>query len=358
MIVLHRFVASVSVPVRTAAAVTIVLILAAGVLAGPVQAQAGAGESAVLLAYERFGQGTSAASRVRVKQFEAHVKELTNGRYTVMTLPEILQALETGSKLPNRTIGITIDGAFRSVYEEAWPRLKAAGLPFTLFVTTDPVDQALPAYMTWDQIRELRDAGVSLGIHTAGYLRASRAGPDAFRADLERAFASFEAALGERPELFSYPNGEMSLAVGKALADAGIKAAFGYQSGPVNQRSDDMHMPRFPIVENYADEKPFKLRVNTLALPVLDLVPADPLVVPADASTFAFTVDPTVGRVRGINCFHSNFGQIEVKEIAERRFEAKLDRPAPKGAWRINCTMPTGGKRFRWFGMQYYTAEG
>ena len=47
-----------------------------------------------------------------------------------------------------------------------------------------------------------------------------------------------------------------------------------------------------------------------------------------------------------------------MKEIAERRYEAKLAGPAPKGAWRINCTMPTGGKRYRWFGMQYYSADG
>ena len=150
----------------------------------------------------------------------------------------------------------------------------------------------------------------------------------------------------------------MSLAVGSALADAGIRAAFGYHSGPVNPRSSVMHMPRFPIVENYADEKPFKLRVNTLALPVVELMPADPLVNPADASTFGFTVDPAVGRIRGINCFHSSFGQLEVEETEDRRFEAKLGKPAPKGAWRINCTMPTGGKRFRWFGMQYYSTGG
>ena len=357
MPVFHRLLVGAAAPALTFATVIAAMLVAAGVSNSPALAQAGAGESAVLLAYQRFGQGTNPDSRVRIKQFEAHVKELTNGRYAVMSVPAILDAIETGAKLPNRTVGITIDGAFRSVYEEAWPRLKAAGLPFTLFVTTDPIDQGLPAYMSWDQIRELRDAGVSLGIHTAGYLRASRADPDAFRADLEKAYASFEAALGERPRLFSYPNGEMSLAVGRTLAEAGIRAAFGYHSGPVNPRSDIMHMPRFPIVENYADEKPFHLRVNTLALPVVGLVPADPIVQPADASTFAFTVDPAVGRVRGINCFHSTFGQLAMVEVADRRFEAKLDTPAPNGTWRINCTMPTGGKRFRWFGMQYYSAE-
>ncbi len=339
-----------------AAALTIAMTLASGIPAGSARAQSGAGESAVLLAYQRFGQGTNPDNRVQIRQFEAHIKELTNGRYTVMPLPDILSAIQTGAKLPNRTIGITIDGAFRSVYEEAWPRLKAAGLPFTLFVTTDPVDQGLPAYMTWDQIRELHRAGVSLGVHTAGYVRASRDDADAFRDDLQRAFASFEAEIGERPRLFSYPNGEMSLAIGRALADAGIRAAFGYHSGPINPRNDVMHLPRFPIVENYADEKSFKLRVNTLALPVVDVVPPDPLVTVTDTGRFGFTVDPALGRIRGITCFHSRFGQLEVTETAERRFEAKLQQPPPAGAWRINCTMPTGGKRFRWFGMQYYSA--
>lgn len=339
------------------AATAVMFFTGAAVNSSAAHAQAGAGESAVLLAYQRFGQGKSASSRVRVEQFEGNITELTGDRYTVMSLPEILETLQTDSKLPNRTVGITIDGAFRSVYDEAWPRLRAAGLPFTLFVTTDPVDQRLRGYMSWDEIREMRDAGVTLGVHTASYLRMSRVGPAAIRADLEKAIARFEAELGMRPTLFSYPNGEMSLAAGRALSEAGISYAFGYHSGAINTLSDPMHMPRFTIVENYADEKPFRLRINTLAMPVTDLTPADPLVTRDGASTFGFTVHPAVGRLRGINCFHSSFGQLDLREVSDRRFEVEFDRPAPAGSWRINCTMPTGGKRFRWFGAQYFTAS-
>jgi len=78
----------------------------------------------------------------------------------------------------------------------------------------------------------------------------------------------------------------------------------------------------------------------------------------AGAKTFGFTVDPAVGRLRGISCIHSVFGPLELTEVSERRFEASLDSPIPKGPWRINCTMPTGGKWYRWFGMQYHVAEG
>jgi len=336
---------------------TATLFAVAGALRpDPAHAQAGAAESAVILAYQRFGESGNRANNVTLAQFKANIKEMTNGRYTVMSLPRILDAVGKGEKLPNRTLGITIDGAYRSVYEEAWPRLKAAGLPFTLFVATDYADRKLPAYMTWDEIRELHNAGVTIGVHTASFLRASRAAADAYRADLDRAAASFEAALGIRPTLFSYPNGEMSLAIGRTIAEAGIVAAFGYHSGAFNRLTDRMHIPRFTIVENYADERSFQQRVNTLALPVVDLVPADPLVSGSGAATFGFTVHPAVGRIRGINCFHSEFGQLDLKEVSERRFEANLGKPAPRGSWRINCTMPTGGKRFRWFGMQYHTA--
>lgn len=106
--------------------------------------------------------------------------------------------------------------------------------------------------MTWEQIRESRDAGATLGLHTAGYVRASRVDP----------------------------------------AESGIRPAFGYHSGPVNRRSNAMRLPRLPIVEHYADDKPFTLRNNTLALPVVDLLPDDPLVAASGSQTSALPWTP------------------------------------------------------------------
>jgi hypothetical protein len=86
-----------------------------------------AADSAVFLMYHRFGEDAYPSTNVRIEQFEAHVAELTSGKYNVMPVGEILGALRSGKSLPDRTIGITIDDAYLSVYKEAWPRLKAAG---------------------------------------------------------------------------------------------------------------------------------------------------------------------------------------------------------------------------------------
>lgn len=340
---------------RTFVAFTLAVLIIGAFAPDSAWAQAGARESAVVLAYQRIGDSRSPDNNVSVKQFEANVATLSDGRHTVMSLPAVLKALESGANVQNRSVAITIDGAYRSVYETAWPRLKAAGLPFTLFVITDPVDQGLPAYMSWDEIRELHQAGVTIGIHTAGFTRISQVSPEEFRADIERSIASYEAALGVKPTLFAWPNGEMSQAAGRILKEAGIEAAFGYHSGPIHALSDRMQMSRFSIVGKYADKKNFDMRIDTLALPVTDVVPEDAMVAGL-ARTFAFTVHASVSRVRGVSCFHSSIGALQLEEVAERRFEAKLEKNQRSGSWRINCTMPTGGKRYRWFGMQYYTA--
>lgn len=320
------------------------------------QSQAGAAESAVVLAYKRFGESRYAETNVTVEQLQAHIAELSSGRYAVRPLAQIVAALDEGRDMDNRTVAITIDEAYRSTYDIAWPRLKAAGLPLTLFVTTSPVDQNLPGYMSWDEIRELRDAGVTIGAHTHTHPHPLSLTPAQFRKEMELSMARFEAELGERPTLFAYPYGEMSAQLAEILKEFDIKAAFGHHSGPTHALLDPYFMPRFPMNERYGEADPFRLRLNTLSLPVVDLDPADPFVRGGGVATLTFTIHPAAGRLRDLNCFHSRLGQVELAPAGDRRFELQLDGDNARGAWRINCTMPTGGKRYRWLGLQYFNA--
>src|SRR3546814_19731197 len=73
---------------------------------------------AVLLMYHRFGEDDLPSTSIRLSQFEAHLAELTSGRYRVMALPEIVARLRAGQPLPQRAVAITIDDAALSVYRE------------------------------------------------------------------------------------------------------------------------------------------------------------------------------------------------------------------------------------------------
>ena len=106
-----------------------------------------AADQAVVIMYHRFGEQDYPSTNIRVEQFEAHLAELTSGKFKVMDLPDIVKALKAGESLPDRTVGISIDDAYASTYTVAWPRLKKAGLPFTVFVSTGQVDRKLGGMM-------------------------------------------------------------------------------------------------------------------------------------------------------------------------------------------------------------------
>ncbi len=336
-------------------------VLAAGTLSAATTLAQGNADSAVIFAYQRFADDLYPANNTPVEMLEAQIAELSGGAYDVRPVPEIVAALFEGRTLGDRTIGITVDDAFLSFYEVAWPRLKRARLPVTLFVSTDAVDRGLRDYMSWDQIRELRVTGVTIGAHTASHLRMPLASANQIRQEMDKSIARFEAELGERPTLFSYPYGEMSAAARQVVSEYGFKAAFGHQSGPMHASSDRYLLPRFPLNERYGVSDEFRLRANTLALPVQNLEPADPFLTGTRPPVISFTIAAAAGPTGALRCYHSTDESsepraIEPKATGERRYEIHLDRPMKPGSWRVNCTIPVDVGHWRWVGMQFYTA--
>jgi hypothetical protein len=78
--------------------------------------------------YHRVGADSYAATNSGTAQFEAHIEELTSGRYSVLPLPEVVDALARGDRLPERSLAITIDDASLSPDTQAWPRPGLAAL--------------------------------------------------------------------------------------------------------------------------------------------------------------------------------------------------------------------------------------
>lgn len=311
--------------------------------------------SAVAIMYHRFGEDAHPSTNIKLEQFDAHLTELSSGKYTVLPLPEIAAALRTGKPLPDRAVAITIDDAYRSVYTEAWPRLRKAGLPFTLFVATAPVEQGLPGFMTWDQIRELRDAGVTIGAHTHSHAHLAKGSLDAAKAEIETSSAILKRELGAVPPLFAYPFGETSAAVTALVRAAGHSSAFGQHSGVMDSRQSRYYLPRFPLNQTYGGMERLTLVLNALPVPATGVVPADPLITPAaNPPAFGFTVDESVRGLSQLACYHSHAGKAAIQRLGERRIEVRFDDAFPKGRSRINCTMPGPEGRWRWLGMQYY----
>lgn len=311
-------------------------------------------DSAVILMYHRFGEDGFRSTNIKITQFEDHIRTLASGPYTVLPVAEIVAALREGRELPDRTVGITIDDAYRSVYTEAFPRLKAAGLPFTLFVSTDSVDRGLSGFLTWDQIREVRDAGNDIGAHSASHLHMTEASAETNRAEMTRSLQRFKEELGTAPALFAYPYGEASLAVWNVVREFGFTTAFGQHSGAAHTTSLPYYLPRFALTEDYGDPENFVLRINTKGLPVEDVTPEDPELRDRNPPLVGFTVGSAIPSLLGFACYHSQFGEIEFTQLGRNRVEIRFPSPLASGRTRLNCTKPADEGRWYWYGMQFY----
>lgn len=315
-----------------------------------------AADSAVVFMYHRFGESGTPATNIRVDQFETHLREIRDRGMTVMSLSDIVTTLRARKPLPDRTVALSIDDAFKSVYTVAWPRLRAAGYPFTLFVSTDAVDQGGAAYMSWDEISELARGGVTIGSQTASHLHMARASIEKNTADIAKSNRRFGQKLGTVPSLIAYPFGEASLAVRQLVIDAGFEAAFGQHSGVIHSDADFHFLPRFAMNESYGDVARFRLAAAALPLRIRGLTPADPLLTSTNnPPLFGFTVfgDALKG-LRALACYASGQGKARLERLGPSRIEVRLERAFPPGRARINCTIPAGGGQWRWFGMQFY----
>ncbi|MGE0095911.1 MAG: polysaccharide deacetylase family protein [Alphaproteobacteria bacterium] len=337
-----------SVRLRLRAALVALLALVA--------APAAAGDSAVIVLYHRFGENQYPSTNIRLEQFEAHLKELKSSGYTVLPLTEIVSAFAAGRALPDRTVAITIDDAVASVYTRAWPRLKQAGLPFTLFVSTEAHDKRFKDYMTWDQIRELKEAGVTIGNHSVTHGHMVDQTPQQVADEIAASNEHFKAELGETPTLFAYPYGEYASAPRAAAEKAGFKAAFGQHSGVAYAGADRFTLPRFALNEHWGEIGRFREIVNALPLPITVTEPGDTRVTQPNPPSLALTVSPTVGPLAKFACYGPSRTTTSIDE-GQRAVKIGFAQPFALGRNRVNCTMPGPDGRWRWWGIQFYVPK-
>ncbi len=316
--------------------------------------------SAVVLVYHRFGEDSIPSTNIRLEQFGAQLKYLAENDFQFLPLDQIITRLKSGQSVPTKTIAITVDDAYRSALIQAWPRLKAAGIPLTLFVSTDPVDAGTRGYMSWDEIRLLQADGVLIAHHGAAHIHMPHAGLQAAKADMERASARFKAELGMVPKLFAFPYGEYNPALMQMIEDMGFTAAFAQISGAAGASGPFYALPRFPINENYGTMDRFKLVAATKALPLRDVIPKSPVIeAEHNPPLLGFTVTDSKISLKNMQCYPSHLGKAaNLVQVGDSRYEVRFDKPFPKGRNRINCTARDRDGRWFWFGKFFLVPGG
>jgi peptidoglycan/xylan/chitin deacetylase (PgdA/CDA1 family) len=190
---------------------------------------------------------------MRPEVFAAQMQYLKDEGIPVVSFGALLDALEGKRTLPPGAVVITFDDGRVNQYHNAFPLLKRLGFPATFFPFTHAMDRN-KRYFTWAQLREMQEAGMSVGSHTSLHVRVDKM-KDAKQMHAE--VTGSRTLLGEKlgsaaTELFSYPFGALAPAGDSAVRAAGYRAARAYGGGSWNGLAHRWRLRSQPMTENMA----------------------------------------------------------------------------------------------------------
>lgn len=112
----------------------------------------------------------------------------------------------------------------------------------------DP-EEGSRTWLSWDEVRTLRDAGMEVGGHTVDHPILARLDPDAQEAQITGCAQRIEAELGHRMRMFSYPVGlpdSFGPEAEALLGELDVELAFSYHGGFAShrQRLRKLNLPR------------------------------------------------------------------------------------------------------------------
>jgi peptidoglycan/xylan/chitin deacetylase (PgdA/CDA1 family) len=283
--------------------------------------------------------------------FVEQIEMIKNANYEFYDIQEFIDNFNQPKN--KKGILITIDDAFSSFYEIAWPFLKENRIPFILFVSTEPVGNK--GYMTWDQIREIEQESYGyIGHHSHTHDYLIEKSEEDFIKDIEMASKIFLKELGYVPNLFSYPFGEYSKFM-KDYISENFSFAFGQHSGVIDLNKDKYELPRFPINENYGELDRFKSIINFFPLEFKNLIPEEKkLTNKNNPPEFEVEFFENQKNLNNINCY-SNEGNNWAKSntnFMNNKLTIKFRDTFTPRRGRVNCSLNDNGK-WRWFGVQF-----
>ena len=308
-------------------------------------------EGVLSIMYHRFDENKYPSTNIQMNIFKKHIQLIKDLDYKFIHPKNFEDNFNIPKK--QKKILITVDDAFQSFYEVAWPFIKKNKIPFILFVSTEPVGKK--GYMTWNQIKEIESEDFAIiGHHSHSHEYLIDVSNKDFINDIETANRIFNEKIGYIPNLFSYPFGEYSEFMREYISK-NFTYAFGQHSGVIDVNKEKFELPRFPINENYGEIKRFTSIIKTYPLEYKNLLPKEKKLNKLDNPP-AFSVEffENQNNITNINCYSNEGDKWEKSNITltNNILNIEFREAFSPRRGRVNCSLNDNGK-WRWFGTQF-----
>jgi peptidoglycan/xylan/chitin deacetylase (PgdA/CDA1 family) len=300
--------------------------------ASPVRVAVDQTAQVIVFGYHRFvNQVRRPDTEITPQMFEQQMQELKDRGITVIGMQDFLAWKRGEKNIPPRCAIITFDDGWKSQYDVAWPIMKKFGYTFTMFIYTEGVRGGHfggGEAITWEQLAEMRDAGVDIQAHSATHqdlrkpydkVAKKKLSPPEYEQWLHNEVVGckelLEQRLGIRVNCFAVPYGFYNQHIKEVAMQAGYEAVFTVYGQPITFRSSTDSLGRYLIEGN--KPKVFTEAISMIATssasgaPVAEIGAANLQSKPADGQTIGTAMPLITANL-------SSFGQIDPGSVLVR----------------------------------------
>jgi peptidoglycan/xylan/chitin deacetylase (PgdA/CDA1 family) len=208
---------------------------------------------APILMYHYISAAPSANDRIRYglsvspEMFEAQLQLLRDNGFSTITLRDLYNYLAVGTPLPDKPIILTFDDGYLDHYTNAFPILQKYGMIGTFFVLTGPADEGNPAYLSWDMIQAMSNAGMDIQLHSRAHLDMRNRPYEWLVFQIIGGRQSIEGHTGKPVNFIAYPSGKYDLNLQHFLRDTNFWAAVTTANGRRHVLSEALAWDRLRI---------------------------------------------------------------------------------------------------------------
>lgn len=211
-----------------------------------------------ILGYHDFSSTKKATDMmITTEDFRKQMQSLKDINANIISMEDFIAWKKGEKKIEDKSIVITIDDGWKSVYTEAYPVLKEFGYPFTVFLYTDYVDGGGSA-LTTKMIKEMQKNGCTIGSHSISHPYPSKVkkekakGEESFTKYLQHQLGDSRKKLEEKfgaiVNSYAYPGGFVCDEMLPIAEEFGYDCMFTVLPGKATIASPSLTIPRYIIL--------------------------------------------------------------------------------------------------------------
>lgn len=229
-----------------------------GGTAEPRQIVGSDGVRVTILGYHDFSNTKKASEMIiSTDKFRKQMEAIRELGLNVITMDDFMAWKRGNKAIADKSVLITIDDGWISVYTDAYPILKEFGYPFTIFLYTNYIDGGNSA-LTSKMIKEMQKHGCTIGSHSIshpypGSVKKERAkGTEQFASYLRKEMGGsrkiLESKFGGKVTSYAYPGGYVTGEMLPVATESGYEFLFTVLPGKTTSTTSNFTIPRYIVL--------------------------------------------------------------------------------------------------------------